>query len=397
MSDGAAQALEQHPEEGQAAIGVTRIRQEAPLTAALQLGWRVAELYALVNDPGKSSSDTLLPGHASLGPEDQLQLQLRAAAGDASRAGIVSKGDELERLLPDARKAPGSADAAEEFRAKIRDCHIEISKELWARDEAAGTAYELGNGMSDTYSLVCIAYRAPDKDLTKTWGDVFRRERIERLKKLLDDLQSRLNPGGVAVVRRHLDTWRDKVPARIRESGGPPPFENVRTGLRRQTVIWRQLLAGDKEPVAYLDGDARAALHGDVRKLVWRGCRPWILPAALALFAFIFFLPRILGWYQDGVVGTGAASAFLAIAGAIGLTKASMLATVRSRLRQWSELLWNRAVMERVSDNTLVLNEVLPEPVADSHGIVAVSRAVKEKVAAHSGAIASPRRTRASF
>ena len=86
------------------------------------------------------------------------------------------------------------------------------------------------------------------------------------------------------------------------------------------------------------------------------------------MFAFIFFLPRILGWYQDGVVGTGAASAFLAIAGAIGLTKASMLATVRSRLRQWSELLWDRAVMERVSDNTLVLNEVLPEPVADSHG-----------------------------
>ena len=161
-------------------------------------------------------------------------------------------------------------------------------------------------------------------------------------------------------------------------------------GLRRQTIIWRQLLAGDKEPVAYLDGDARAALHGDVRKLVWRGCRPWILPAALALFAFIFFLPKIIGWYQDGVVGTGVASAFLAVAGAIGLTKASMLATVRSRLRQWSELLWDRAVMERVSDNTLVLDEVLPEPVADSHDVASVSRAVREKLASHSSTIPSP-------
>ena len=397
MSDGAAQMVEQNAEEGRAAIGVTRVRQEPPLTAALQLGWRVAELYALVNDPGKSSGDTLLPGHASLGPEDQLQLQLRAAAGDASRAGIESKGDELERLLPDARKAPSSADAAEEFRAKIRECHVEISKDLWARDEAAGTAYELGNGMSDTYSLVCIAYRARNKDLTKTWGDVFRPDRIERLKKLLDDLQSRLNPRGVAVVRRHLDTWREKVPARIRESGGPPPFEKVSGGLRRQTIIWRQLLAGDKEPVAYLNGDARAELHGDVRRLVWRGCRPWILPAAVALFGFIFFLPRILGWYQDGGVGTGGASAFLAIAGAIGVTKASMLATVRSRLRQWSELLWDRAVMEKVSDKTLVLNEVLPEPVADSHRVASVSRAVKEKIASHAGSVAAPRGTRASF
>ena len=182
MSDGAAQALEQNPEEGQAAIGVTRIRQEAPLTAALQLGWRVAELYALVNDPGKSSSDTLLPGHASLGPEDQLQLQLRAAAGDASRRGNRLEGESARAPSARCPQGTGSAGAAEEFRAKIRDCHIEISKELWARDEAAGTAYELGNGMSDTYSLVCIAYRARNKDLTKTWGDVFRRERIERLK-----------------------------------------------------------------------------------------------------------------------------------------------------------------------------------------------------------------------
>ena len=105
MSDGAAQMVEQNAEEGRAAIGVTRSGRSPP-SAALQLGWRVAELYALVNDPGKSSGDTLLPGHASLGPEDQLQLQLRSAAGDASRAGIESKGDELERLLPDARKAP---------------------------------------------------------------------------------------------------------------------------------------------------------------------------------------------------------------------------------------------------------------------------------------------------
>ena len=98
---------------GPSCIGVSGVRREPSLTAALQLGWRVAELYALVDNPGESSNDTMLPGHASLGPEDQLQLQLRAAAGDASRAGIVSKEDELERLLPDARKAPSSPDAAE--------------------------------------------------------------------------------------------------------------------------------------------------------------------------------------------------------------------------------------------------------------------------------------------
>ena len=310
------------------------------LTAAFQLGWRVAELYALVNDPGEPSDDTLLPSHESLGPGDQLQLQLRAAAGDARRAGIAAKADALEALLPDAGEAPASTEAAEQFRARIRSFHIDISKELWARDEGAGKAYELGNGMSDTYSLVRIAYRTRSEDLTTAWQHVFRHRRIERLEKLLDDLHSRLNPGGVAVVRHHLDLWRDAVPARIGESGRPPKEHKVKCGLRRQTVIWRQLLAGDKEPVAYLNGEARAQLHEEVRRLAWRGVRPWLIPAALGLFVFIFFLPKIVGFYQDGIVGTGVASAFLAVVGALGVTKGSMAATVRSRLGRWSELLW---------------------------------------------------------
>ena len=251
--------------------------------------------------------------------------------------------------------------------------------------------------MSDTYSLVRIAYRSRSEDVTGAWERVFRKPRIERLKKLLDDLQSRLNPGGVAVVGHHLDRWREAVPARIEKSGRPPKERQVKCGLRRQTVIWRQLLAGDKEPVAYLNGEARAELHGEVRRLAWRGVRPWLIPAAIGLFAFIFFLPKIVGLYQDGIVGTGVASAFLALVGALGVTKASMLATVRSRLRRWSELLWDRAVAQKVSEKTLVLGEVLPEPVPAKGRVASVGRALKERIAPHTGAIAPPPRKGASI
>ena len=72
---------------------------DAPLAAALLLGWRVAELYALVDDTGAPASDTLLPAHGSLEPADQLELQLRAAAGVAARAGVTSKGASLEELV----------------------------------------------------------------------------------------------------------------------------------------------------------------------------------------------------------------------------------------------------------------------------------------------------------
>ena len=52
----------------------------------------------------------------------------------------------------------------------------------------------------------------------------------------------------------------------------------------------------------------------------------------------------------------------MAIAGAIGITKASVLLTVRGRLDQWSELLWNRALAQRVIEATLTLDVVLPPP-----------------------------------
>src|SRR3954465_3232016 len=217
---------------------------EAPLAAALLLGWRVAELYALVDDTGAPSSDTLLPAHGSLEPADQLELQLRAAAGVAARAGVPSKGASLEELVRQARGATATPQAAEAFRAHLRRCHIEGQKDLWALDESAAKAYELGGGLSDTYGRVCRAYRRDEENTLATWKSVFLATRIDRLKKLLDDLQSRLNASGVAVVRAQLDAWSKAVPPRLAASGLPLE-KTVREGLRRQTVIWRQLLTGD--------------------------------------------------------------------------------------------------------------------------------------------------------
>jgi hypothetical protein len=348
---------------------------DAPLAAALLLGWRVAELYALVDDTGAPAGDTLLPAHGSLEPADQLELQLRAACGDARRAGVTSKGAELDELVALARDAPRSPVAAEAFRTRLRACHIEVQKDLWALDEAAGKAYELGNGLSDTYGRVCRAYRRDGEDPGETWQEVFLPARIERLKKLLDDLQSRLNASGVAVVRAQLDAWCAGVHARL--APGEAPTESVvREGVRRQTVIWRQLLAGDKEPEAYLDRHARAGLRDDLRRLIWRRYRRWSVAHGAALFAVALALPHLIDFYEAGVVRTGLASAFLAVAGAVGITKASVLLTVRGRVDQWSELLWNRALAQRVVEATLTLDSVLPPPARERRNTAAVPERV---------------------
>ena len=360
MSIGTEAQVDQGPERG--ATAASTLPAESALTAAVKLGWRVAELYAQVNDTGKPSHDTLLPTHQSLAPEDQLELQLRAAAGDAQRAGVVSDTAALERLVLYAREAPCSTEAAEAFRRELRGWHVELEKNLWSHDEQVGKAYELGTGISDTYGRICRAYQVPNGEPRTAWESFFASDRIERLKKLLDDLQSRLNPGGVAVVRHHLDVWRENVPVRIGAAGGPPRLDRVREDLRRQTVIWRQLIAGDKEPAAYLDGEARAKLRGELRELVWRRCRRWVIPAAAVLFAVIFFLPKILNLYEDGTLGTGGASAIVALVGALGITKGSVLVTVHTQLHRWSELLWNRALAMKVSEETLVLDSSSPGP-----------------------------------
>ena len=240
---------------------------DEPLAAAVLLGWRVAELYALVDDTGIPASDTLLPAHGSLEPADQLELQLRAACGRRAAGGRDRpRAPRSTTLVALARAAPGSPAAAETFRAQLRGCHIEVQKDLWALDEAAGKAYELGNGLSDTYGRVCRAYRRDGEDAGETWEQVFLPARIERLKKLLDDLQSRLNAGrrrGRARPARRLVRGRAGAPA---DGRGALRASCVRDGVRRQTVIWRQLLAGDKAPEAYLDRHARAGLRDDLRR-----------------------------------------------------------------------------------------------------------------------------------
>ena len=165
-------------------------------------------------------------------------------------------------------------------------------------------------------------------------------------------------------MRAQLDAWCAGVHARL-VPGEAPAEQAVRDGVRRQTVIWRQLLAGDKAPEAYLDRHAHADLRDDLRRLIWRRYRRWTVALGAALFALAIALPHLISLYETGFVRTGLASALVAIAGAIGITKASVLLTVRGRLDQWSELLWNRALAQKVVEATLTLDLVLPPPVRE--------------------------------
>ena len=335
---------------------------EPQISEAITLGWRIATLYSLRADELPSSPpDNLLPMRRSLPAAERLALELRAAAGDAGRLGVALGAGELDELLALAERSPESAAAEERFRDRVRAWHIHLCTLLWADHEAMGKAYELGSFLADTSNRVVLELRGRDDPrvgVTRELRRVFARERVERIKRLLDDLQARIDPAAVRIVTDHLAAWceavRDRSPRVVSRNG--------LEGLDNQTVTWCQLVTGDKEPEAFIDHEERARVRETmVRRTLASYRRNWkaILAGAIGAAAAVFALRKI----DLGALETTSALAFLgSLAGALGVSVTSIGLTVRKSLDARAELLWNTALVEVIGARTLRVDDVLAPP-----------------------------------
>jgi hypothetical protein len=117
---------------------------EHHVALAIDLGWRMAELYAIdvQSEPAQRTWE-LLPSRG-LSRRDRLDLELLAAAGAAMRLGLDMREPRLEELRELAGRAASRTGAEAEFREELERCHVALDQELWAHSEAEGRAYELG-------------------------------------------------------------------------------------------------------------------------------------------------------------------------------------------------------------------------------------------------------------
>ena len=320
------------------------------IALALDLGWRVAALYALsptmLKQTVPAGTDMLL-NRRSLSPADRLELEVQAIAGIAASLDAPIDDADLKALLALALGAGESDAAATTFREALADRHIAFAKKLWAIEEARGKAYELGNFISDTWNRV-MQPRAAD-DPASELIEIFSPARVERMKLLLDDLQARVDPVAAHTVNSHLDEWSACVRATAVPAGKSlEPIE-------RQTIIWRQMLTGDKEPEAYIGRTRRA----EVRDELTRVARPSTFHTG-ARRAVVAVSGAGLGWasVDNPDEGEGVAARVLALAGALGITRASMTGTVRRGVQGWSELMWNRALAVVICRETSLIEEV---------------------------------------
>jgi hypothetical protein len=179
---------------------------------------------------------------------------------------------------------------------------------------------------------------------------------VERIKRLLDDLQTRIDPAAVRVVKSHLGIWQDEVRERT-------PRDASRAGLEpldSQAVTWFQLVTGDKEPEAFIGHDERTRVRETmVARMVRSYRRNWktivaglIATAALAAGGYELLTS------MEGIRGPVLAS-LGPIAGALGLSFTSIGLTVRKSLDARAELLWNTALVDVISTKTLRIDDVL--------------------------------------
>jgi|GEM_PF-2541445 len=338
---------------------------EPQIGLAITLGWRIATLFSLrACELPSSPPDGLLPMRRSLPARERLVLELRAAAGDADRLGIALCSDAMAELLDLAERSPQSRKSEERFHDKIRDWHIHLATMLWAAHEATGKAYELGSFLADTSNRVVRGLRGhadAREPVARELRAVFDSARVERIKRLLDDLQARIDPAAVRIVKRHLDAWQAQV-------GKRAPLDATReglVGLDTQAVIWFQLVTGDKEPEAFIGHEDRARVRETMIARMWRSYRrSWkpMTAMAVVLAASTAGLYLLLKYHADDKL-TGPALASLGpVAAALGLKLTSIGLTVRKSLDARAELLWNTALVEVISAKTLRIDDVLCSP-----------------------------------
>jgi hypothetical protein len=345
------------PDVAAALADVPSTADAKPVVLALELGWRLAVLYADLEQPlhavGRVKEvPVCLPAVETMSNGDQLEVQVRAAASLAFRLKATDHAHEILALAADVHDTCRSRRETVAVRRRLRECHGKLVKELWFKHEAQGKAYELGTSLFDSWNRVRMIPADEEQRTIKEWRAVFGRDRVERIKVLLDDLQTQLSPTAVTVVKAHLDFWHTAVDKHVGEQAGPPPRDGIEL-LGAQTYIWRQLLTEAKQPEAFLKREERRELHRTFKLLVWRSfLRP--LPILTALAAIAIVVALLAGVRHAASTAQGA----IALLGAIGLSQASLTVIARDRIRDWTELLWNRALADVVFEATLLADDV---------------------------------------
>ena len=325
------------------------------VTAAVGLGWQMAELYSETQGPPIPDAELSrnLPGHSALGWAQLFHVRFGQVLGGIGcltetivasgldPVGLTSRvGNALERLqeIRDAAESeglPAAPATPDEFCPAVWDLHLALLATLTAADPRVGKAYGLGRALAD----LCLRPEASDR--ARFVADF--EGRVSVVTGWLGDLKSVLPRHSGESVRRSLqlwETWLHETPDDDEVWSRPAPWQDplhprdtaslVTYTLVSQGTRWRAVLTGEKAATALLSSDdfiaAGGALLQRFRTLAWEFWRrnwPWASLASVALVgasvALILLLGRIGGAVTTlGIVASGVGIVWRATSSTLG-------------------------------------------------------------------------------
>jgi hypothetical protein len=325
---------------------------------AVGLGWLLAELYDSRRLPGPPPDDDErplpphLPGIGAMTPyEKACALAAHAGADLARLEASLGLGMPTAKSIQAVLDTPGHA--RDDVRRVVHDLYLDIRNRLAGTDPAAALAFGLGRMLADTTLL-------PESAEPQVLAERFERYRIANALAWLDDLDAKLPARSASAVRVSLRRWESWVADRCDPVGriAPAMIDTVVIrALRQQGCVWRRLLTGQQAADQLLDGrayvGAAASLLANGRRLAFHYVWKWswaILAAAAAVGATVWAALTYTPSGTDRVVAV-----LVSAAGFLGLSWASVRATLGRAVRQAEHAMWDAEVVAAIGKAATVI------------------------------------------
>ncbi len=362
---------------------------EQMVMVAINLGWQLAEIYALVRpdelgpppEPIDQAAAAVAHPDANNRPRARLQPDLPGASGLTAGQQLQLKFDQVDvwarqlapklsdagLAVPDSSGWPAlsrhrhSAEGRYELAAAILEFHCDTLTRLTAADYRLGRAYGLGRALAD------LSLR-PQAASWKSFTEDLRFGRVQTISSWLGELRTVLPDHAAGAVQGSIAQWqawaanppRDGVTLHVSaerqgadgadqpQGGGMPQGADQPQGasavdmLREQGRRWRSLLTGQVGPLDELAPedfvDAADYLLGRIRAILlrvlaqyWRAVMAGMLIMIAAVVGAFFVFTSPVG------KSIGAAFSFLAW---FGITGKLVSAALQRAVGQAEESLW---------------------------------------------------------
>jgi hypothetical protein len=377
-----------------------QVKDDRVASAALDLGWHMAEFYDSIVPTSMQPPATLagpprseriippprehrrqlqadLPGLSSLSDADHHQLLI-----DQIRVGASTLGEWITEAHLEPPALPELAEllrfSGDEGRyqlaSKALTFHEEVLSRLVAANARLGKAYGLGRALAD------LTLR-PNKDDAASFTKDLEEGRVVQLIDQLRELKSSLPPHSAEAVTTSMTIWQ--AWARSPKWGGAnldwkEHGHDVVIAFKAQGRRWRLLLSGEKDALDVLSAedyvDAGGYLLGRLRQLLVQfALAYWPAVLALALFVILGAVAAAVFFNSPAAKATGI---FVAVLSGLGISAASVGGAVRRVFARAGDSLWQAELDLAVARATTTLPVGADPPVIGEPGSLPVPRLV---------------------